>query len=72
MIDHCSVALCIIILMLRNGTEESRNDSALLQTIDACPQREEWALINKYKALEFERIKAKERMLDRQKKESFR
>lgn len=58
--------------MLRNTTEESRNDSAILETIDASPQREEWAIINKYKALEFERMKAKERMLDRQKKESFR
>jgi hypothetical protein len=54
--------------MMRKGTEESRNESALLETVDASPQREEWALINKYKALEFERMKARERMLDRQKK----
>lgn len=42
------------------------------QTIDNKPEKEEWAIINKYKAIEFERMKAKERELDREKKLSYR
>ena len=42
------------------------------QTIDNKPEKEEWAIINKYKAIEFERMKAKERELDREKKQSYR
>lgn len=42
------------------------------QTIEHKPEKEEWAIINKYKAIEFERMKAKERELDREKKLSYR
>lgn len=36
------------------------------------PKREEWGLINKYKAAEFERMKAMEKSVDRDKKLAFR
>ena len=48
-----------------------RSESSL-GTLESVPKKEEWAIINKYKALEFERMKHQEQMLDRQKKEQFR
>jgi hypothetical protein len=43
-----------------------------LAIIEAAPRKEEWAIINKYKALEFERMKQQEVMVEREKKEQFR
>lgn len=55
----------IIILMQSRGSD---GPAAVMDTIEPLPEREEWALINKYKALEFERMKAREREIDRVKK----
>lgn len=45
----------------------SRSEAPLASP-DPIPKKEEWAIINKYKALEFERMKQQEQMLARQKK----
>lgn len=52
---------------MRLHSEQIRNENKM-DTIELSPEKEEWAIINKYKAIEFERIKAKERSIDREKK----
>ena len=49
------LAIVVIILMLSHGAL-SRSESPL-STADPIPKKEEWAIINKYKAMEFERMK---------------